>query len=137
VRVGNVPDRGSASDGTAQELSARMDRGQGGLQVMPELVTGAVGGRGSVIRCGRHGRPCTDRMTTTYRLVCMDWAVTPPGSRLPDHLLNGSQHRLQIEWLFQEAMRAVAGGVRLGVGQQPGIGGDHEGRDAGGIGIRA
>jgi hypothetical protein len=33
-------------------------------------------------------------------------------------------------------MRAVAGSMRLSMGQQPGIGRDYEGRDAGGIGIR-
>jgi hypothetical protein len=33
-------------------------------------------------------------------------------------------------------MRAVASGVRLGVRQQPGIGGDHQDRDTSGIGIR-
>ena len=114
-----------------------MDRGQGGLQVMPQLVTGAVGGRGSVIRCGRHGRPCTDRMTTAYRLALQGRAVIPPGSHRPDHLLDALQHRFQIEWLFQEAVRAVAGSMRLSMGQQPGIGRDYEGRDAGGIGIRA
>ena len=56
----------------------------------------------------------------------------PGGS---DHLLDFRQQRVEAEGLGQVAMCAVAGGMWLGMGQQPGIGRDDEDRDTGGIGI--